>query len=64
MRRKLKQSRIGQHQKNASEVHSFYWLTSFYRRFIKDFSTIVAPLNDLVKKNVVLNGVYARKCIQ
>ena len=39
--------------KNANEVRSSHGLTSFYRRFVKNFSSLVAPLNELVKKNVV-----------
>ena len=46
--------------KNMSEMRSFHGMGSFYRRFVKDFSTLASPLNE-IRKNWGLSGEVNKK---
>ena len=47
--------------KTVTQVRSFLGLAGFYKRFVKDFGSIVAPLNEITKKDVPLCGEMRNK---
>ena len=44
----------------VTEIRSFMGLAGYYRRFVKDFSKIAAPLTKLTQKNVKF--VWTDRC--
>jgi hypothetical protein len=43
-----------------TQLWSFLGLTEFYQHFVRDFNTIAAPLNDLMKKGVLFHWGVAQ----
>ncbi|WVZ90280.1 hypothetical protein U9M48_036590 [Paspalum notatum var. saurae] len=46
---------------NVSQARSFLGIACFYRLFVPNFSTIVAPINELTKKKVPFNWGQAQE---
>ena len=49
---------------SAHECQSFYGITSFYRRFIHNFSTIMSPIVELMKKKEFSWKTHAQRAFE
>jgi hypothetical protein len=49
---KIKAIRDWPTPKSITEIRNFHGLASFYRRFVKNFRTVIVPLTKIIKKSV------------
>ena len=49
--------------KSITKVRSFHDLASFYRRFVKNFSTLAAPLTEVIKRMLGFNGELIKRML-
>ena len=50
---KLKAVRDWSKPQNVKDIGSFLGFANYYRRFVKNFASVVGPLTDLTRKNVL-----------
>ena len=50
------------HPETKTDVRSFLGLVGYYRKFIRDFSNIAAPLSDLTKKGAPIKVTWTPDC--
>jgi hypothetical protein len=50
---------------DIKQLQSFLGLCNYYRRFVRNYSTMASPLTDLTKKRFLSNGANPRtKCLR
>ena len=49
---------------NVSELRTFLGMVHYYNKFISNLSSILQPLNGLLRKDIVYPGTGVKKCVK